>query len=180
VTSATQSRDQISLLPIEEHQRRLRRAESDCPQLWDILDAIKDPEIPVISIWELGILQDIELREGKVLVTITPTYSGCPAMGVIAEDVVSALAAAGYPNSKIATRLAPAWSTSWIVEEAQEALRNYGIAPPGQGCAGDAVVCCPQCGSENVRSISEFGSTACKALYQCGDCAEPFDRFKPI
>ncbi len=180
MVAAAQGSDQIPLLPIEEHQRRLRRAESECPDLWVVLDAIKDPEIPVISIWELGILQDIELCEGKVLVTITPTYSGCPAMGVIAEDVVSALTEAGYPDSKIVTRLAPAWSTSWIVEEAQEALRNYGIAPPGRGCAGDAEVCCPQCGSKNVRSISEFGSTACKALYQCGDCAEPFDRFKPI
>ena len=171
----------IPLLPIEEHRRRLRRAESGLPQLWSLLDAVKDPEIPVISIWELGILQDIERRDGKIIVTITPTYSGCPAMDVIAEDVAIALAAGGYPDSEVVTRLAPAWSTSWIVEEAQEALRRYGIAPPGQACDGQvAPVCCPQCGSDNVRTISEFGSTACKALYQCGDCGEPFDRFKPI
>ncbi|MBE9539024.1 MAG: phenylacetate-CoA oxygenase subunit PaaJ [Proteobacteria bacterium] len=155
----------------------MRRADSAQPELWALLDVVKDPEIPVISIWELGVLQDIEQREGSVIVTITPTYSGCPAMSVIAEDVVSALGEGGYPNSEIVTRLSPAWSTSWIVEEAQEALRNYGIAPPGQACDE---VSCPQCGSQNVRRVSEFGSTACKALYQCGDCAEPFDRFKPI
>ena len=171
----------ISLLPIEEHQRRQRRKDSALSQLWSLLDEVKDPEIPVISIWQLGILQDIEQREGKVIVTITPTYSGCPAMAAIVEDIVSALAQGGYPDCEVVTRLSPAWSTSWIVDEAQEALRNYGIAPPGQACGGEAAkVSCPQCGSENVRSISEFGSTACKALYQCGDCAEPFDRFKPI
>jgi len=171
--------DTISLLPVEEHERRKRRSDSSQPELWALLDAVKDPEIPVISIWELGILQDIEQKGERVVVTITPTYSGCPAMGVIAEDVVSALAEGGYPECEIVTRLAPAWSTSWIVEDAQEALRRYGIAPPGHGCDAGKVSC-PQCGSENVRIISEFGSTACKALYQCGDCAEPFDRFKPI
>lgn len=181
MSAAPKPGDSIPLLPIEEHERRRRRADSAWPQLWSLLDAVKDPEIPVISIWELGILQDIELRQDKVVVTITPTYSGCPAMSVIAEDVVSALTEGGYPDSEMVTRLAPAWSTSWIVEGAQDALRNYGIAPPGQGCGGEMdEVACPQCGSENVRCISEFGSTACKALYQCGDCAEPFDRFKPI
>ncbi len=171
--------DQIALLPVEEHQRRQRRVQSEYPELWDCLDAIKDPEIPVISIWELGILQDIALIEDRVLVTITPTYSGCPAMGVIAEDIGTALDEAGYTDCEVISRLSPAWSTSWIIDSAQDALREYGIAPPGQGCAGEPV-CCPQCGSDNVRRISEFGSTACKALYQCGDCAEPFDRFEPI
>ncbi len=170
--------DHIPLLPLEEHQRRQRRAASDLSQLWSLLDQVKDPEIPVISVWELGVLQDIEQRAGKVIVTITPTYSGCPAMGVMAEDIVSALAAGGYPDSAVVTRLAPAWSTGWIAAEAQEALRSYGIAPPGPGSGGQ--ISCPQCGSGHVRSISEFGSTACKALYQCGDCSEPFDRFKPI
>ena len=179
--AGVQSTDRIPVLPIEEYQRRQRRADSTCAQLWDALDAVKDPEIPVISIWELGVLQDIALYEGLVLVTITPTYSGCPAMEVIAEDIVSALKQLGYSNVEIATRLAPAWSTSWIMDEAQEALREYGIAPPGQGSDGDLVeVCCPQCASSNVHSISEFGSTACKALYKCDDCSEPFDRFKPI
>ncbi len=173
----------IPLLPAEEHERRQRRADS-APALqliWQALDAVKDPEIPVISIWELGILQDIEMAGSKVVVTITPTYSGCPAMGQIAEDIGTALAEAGYPETEVVNRLAPAWSTSWIVEEAQERLREYGIAPPGTGCGGEPVeVSCPLCGSSNVRNISEFGSTACKALYQCSDCAEPFDHFKPI
>jgi ring-1,2-phenylacetyl-CoA epoxidase subunit PaaD len=175
------SDDRIPLLPLEEHQRRQRRAESSVPQLWALLDQVMDPEIPVISIWELGVLQDIECRERKVTVTITPTYSGCPAMEVMAEDICTALTEAGYADHEVLTRLSPAWSTSWMVDQAREALRDYGIAPPGQSCAGAPVeVCCPQCGSANVRSISEFGSTACKALYQCGDCSEPFDLFKPI
>lgn len=181
MSPGVRSTDTIALLPIEEHQRRQRRLDSSCPQLWDALDSVKDPEIPVISIWELGVLQDVELREGVVVVTITPTYSGCPAMGVMAEDVVIALREAGYSNTEVVTRLAPAWSTSWIMDEAQEALREYGIAPPGRSCAGEhAEICCPQCGSSNVHSVSEFGSTACKALYKCDDCSEPFDRFKPI
>jgi ring-1,2-phenylacetyl-CoA epoxidase subunit PaaD len=179
--SAASTARLIPVLPAEEYERRQRRANSPWPQLWDLLDEVKDPEIPVISIWELGILQDIELRDDTVLVTITPTYSGCPAMDVIAEDVATALRYHGYVDSKVVTRLAPAWSTSWIVDEAQEALRAYGIAPPGTACGRDAAaVLCPRCGSGNVRSISEFGSTACKALYQCSDCAEPFDHFKPI
>ena len=172
---------QISLMPAEEHERRRRRADSPLQSLWALLDEVKDPEIPVISIWELGILQDIAMRGETVVVTITPTYSGCPAMDAIAEDVTAALAAAGYAESEVVNRFSPAWSTSWITAEAQEKLRAYGIAPPGQGCGGGAQeVECPRCGSRNVRSISEFGSTACKALYQCGDCAEPFDHFKPI
>jgi ring-1,2-phenylacetyl-CoA epoxidase subunit PaaD len=171
----------IPLLPAEEHERRRRRADSTLPSLWALLDEVKDPEIPVISVWELGILQDIAMRGETVVVTITPTYSGCPAMDAIAEDIAAALADAGYADCEVVNRFSPAWSTSWITEEAQEKLRAYGIAPPGQGCGGAAAqLQCPRCGSSNVRSISEFGSTACKALYQCGDCAEPFDHFKPI
>lgn len=171
----------IPALPAEEHERRQRRANSAWPQLWEVLDAVKDPEIPVISIWELGILQDIRLRDVTVVVTITPTYSGCPAMRVIEEDIGRALQNAGHHECEVVTRLAPAWSTSWILPEAQEALRAYGIAPPGGACGVDAAsVSCPRCGSVSVRSISEFGSTACKALYQCTDCAEPFDHFKAI
>jgi ring-1,2-phenylacetyl-CoA epoxidase subunit PaaD len=171
----------IPLLPAEEHERRQRRANSTLQSLWSLLDVVTDPEIPAVSLWELGVLQDVQERDGVVVVTITPTYSGCPAMSVMAEDIVQALADAGYPNSEIVTRLAPAWSTSWISDEAQEKLRVYGIAPPGQSCDGGKVdIHCPRCGSGNVRSISEFGSTACKALYQCSDCAEPFDYFKPI
>lgn len=171
----------IPLIPAAEHERRQRRAHSAVPQLWEILDEVMDPEIPVVSIWELGILQDVALIDDNVLVTITPTYSGCPAMDVIAEDIDTALSQSGFTRSEIVTRLAPAWSTSWISPQAQEKLRAYGIAPPGETADGRAIaVACPRCGSTDLRRISEFGSTACKALYQCRECAEPFDHFKSI
>lgn len=169
----------IPLLPAEEYERRQRRANSPWQALWSALDAVKDPEIPVISIWELGVLQDLALEGDTVVVTITPTYSGCPAMDVIAEDVGQALVEAGYFDYRIDTRLSPAWSTSWMDEGAREKLRAYGIAPPGEA-AQDESVRCPRCGSAEVRNISEYGSTACKALYQCQACAEPFDYFKSI
>jgi ring-1,2-phenylacetyl-CoA epoxidase subunit PaaD len=171
----------IPSVPAEEYERRRRRADSPLQDLWNLLDAVKDPEIPVVSLWDMGILQDIELRGERVVVTITPTYSGCPAMTVMAEDVVQALADAGYPDSEVLTRLSPAWSTSWMSERAQANLREYGIAPPGRGSGGEPVeVLCPRCESDQVRRLSEFGSTACKALYQCTACGEPFDHFKPI
>lgn len=171
----------IPLLPAEEYARRRRRDESGLAPLWALLDEVKDPEIPVLSIWELGVLQDIQLREGVVEVTITPTYSGCPAMDAIREDIAAALSAAGYSDCEVKTRLAPAWATAWISPQAGEKLRAYGIAPPGSACGAQAAaISCPQCGSRHVRRISEFGSTACKALYRCDDCAEPFDHFKSI
>ena len=171
----------IPLVPAEEYERRQRRATSGLQSLWSLLDAVTDPEIPAVSLWQLGVLQDLAMRGEVVVVTITPTYSGCPAMSVMAEDIVAALADAGYSDSEIVTRLYPAWSTSWMSDEAREKLRVYGIAPPGQ-CSGERAVKieCPRCGSDHVRNISEFGSTACKALYQCADCSEPFDYFKPI
>jgi len=171
----------IPSLPAEEYERRQRRAQSPLPDLWSLLDAVKDPEIPAVSLWEMGILQDIAMEGDRVVVTITPTYSGCPAMTVMAEDVVQALEEAGYPDSEVITRLSPAWTTSWMSEEAQEKLRNYGIAPPGCGTADKPPeIACPRCQSGEVRRLSEFGSTACKALYQCVACGEPFDHFKPI
>ena len=173
--------DRIPALPAEEHERRQRRAASAVPALWDLLDEVKDPEIPVISLWELGVLQDIEQRGQTVVVTITPTYSGCPAMTVMAEDVVAALQAAGHEQVLVESRLSPAWSTSWMTAAAQDKLRDWGIAPPGCGSADvAAAIRCPRCGSDDLRKLSEFGSTACKALYQCNSCAEPFDYFKPI
>lgn len=175
------SATRIPLIPAEEQERRERRLDSALGNLWDALDAVKDPEIPAISIWELGILQDINLDEGRVTVTITPTYSGCPAMGAIAEEIIEVVSTQGYAECEVVHRLSPAWSTTWITPAAQEQLREYGIAPPGCGGGGEpAEVSCPRCGSTEVRNISEFGSTACKALYQCASCAEPFDHFKPI
>lgn len=172
--------DHIPLLPQEEYQRRQRRSNSSLQAIWSLLDQVTDPEIPVVSLWELGVLQDIALREATVLVTITPTYSGCPAMSAMEEDIVRVLGASGYTNVEVVTRLAPAWSTQWMSEQARDKLRAYGIAPPGRQRDEDVAISCPRCASTNVQCLSEFGSTACKALYQCSDCAEPFDYFKPI
>ena len=180
VSSAMNASTIIPSLPAEEHERRQRRANSPVPELWDLLDAVKDPEIPVVSLWDMGILQDIEMDGPRVRVTITPTYSGCPAMTVMAEDVVTELEAAGY-DCEVVNRLSPAWSTSWMSNQARRKLREYGIAPPeGDAGSGLGSVSCPRCGSGEVRRLSEFGSTACKALYQCSTCGEPFDYFKPI
>lgn len=156
-----------------------------------LLSHIPDPEIPVVSIRELGILREVFLKDGIVQVVITPTYSGCPAMGQIEDDVRSALATAGI-EAKVITRLAPAWTTAWMSEATREKLRAFGIAPPHvqdaaaprpigfaqRALAADAVPC-PQCGSRNTTETSHFGSTACKSLWKCLDCLEPFDHFKP-
>ncbi len=155
---------------------------------------LADPEIPVVSLSELGILRGVRTgTDGTPEVVITPTYSGCPAMGQIEDDVRAALASAGI-TARVVTQLAPAWTTDWMSEAAREKLRAYGIAPPRCGSqaheAGQAVkfsrralrpdaVPCPQCGSTRTTEISPFGSTACKAMYRCLDCLEPFDHFKP-
>ena len=150
-------------------------------ELRDRVAAIPDPEVPVLTIEDLGVLRSVEEIDGEVIVTITPTYSGCPAMRAIAEDIAGALSKAGYSRNEIVTRLDPAWSTDWISPEARDKLRSYGIAPPGLCGAGQAAEpACPRCGSGTVKIVSEFGSTACKSLYQCKDCLEPFDHFKPI
>lgn len=159
-------------------------------QAWALLEQVPDPEIPVVSIRELGILREISELGGAIEVVITPTYSGCPAMGQIEDDVRSALAAAGLPV-RVVTRLAPAWTTDWITDAARDKLRAYGIAPPHTTQPADQVlrfrpqrrdaasIACPHCGSGNTTETSHFGSTACKALYRCLDCREPFDYFKP-
>lgn len=155
---------------------------------------LSDPEIPVVSLAELGILRGVrEGADGMIEVVITPTYSGCPAMGQIEDDVRAALKTLA-PNARVVTQLTPAWTTDWMSEAAKEKLRAYGIAPPQGGSAGDAShgtvkfsrhaartdnVPCPQCGSHNTTEVSPFGSTACKAQYRCLDCLEPFDYFKP-
>lgn len=150
-----------------------RRRESACQDLFDLLDAVKDPEIPVLSIWELGVLQDVRRQGDTVTVVITPTYSGCPAMDLIAAQITECLRARGIEHVEIETQLSPAWSTDWMDSRARAALHAYGIAPP------DNTVC-PQCGSEDTVVVSEYGSTACKALYRCRACQEPFDHFKAI
>lgn len=163
---------------------------------WEVLESVPDPEIPVVSIRELGILRDVRrAADGQIEVVITPTYSGCPAMSQIAEDVAHALNVAELAPYRIATTLTPAWTTDWITDEAREKLRAYGIAPPTGNCgagAGQAsseqpitlipklpAPACPHCGSKHTERLAQFGSTACKALYRCIDCREPFDYFKP-
>lgn len=153
---------------------------------WAVAAKVVDPEIPVLTLEDLGVLRDVRVADdGAVEIDITPTYVGCPAMGVFTMDLETELAKAGFDKVRVRTVLSPAWTTDWISAEAKEKLREYGIAPP-QGKAsrralfGDETVTCPRCGSENTEKISEFGSTACKALWKCRDCAEPFDYFKCI
>ena len=148
--------------------------------IWEILEQVTDPEVPVLTITDLGIVKDVKLNGDKIEVIITPTYTGCPAMDMIAMNIKLALIEKGYSNIKITSVLAPAWTTDWMSEEGKRKLKEYGIAPPltrSDGASNRAIQC-PQCNSTNIKLISEFGSTACKALYQCNDCKEPFDYFK--
>ena len=155
---------------------------------WKILDKVTDPEIPALTIIDLGIVRDVKIDNtpsgvGGIEVVITPTYTGCPAMDMIAMNIKLALLENGYSKIKITSVLAPAWTTDWMTEDGKRKLKEYGIAPP-QNESGrfnrpeSFYVQCPQCNSTNTKLISEFGSTACKALYQCIDCKEPFDYFK--
>jgi ring-1,2-phenylacetyl-CoA epoxidase subunit PaaD len=147
----------------------------------EILSEVKDPELPVLSIAELGILREVELINEKIIVRITPTYSGCPAMDNIREDIYAELSKHGFRNVEVAQVLSPAWTTDWMTDSAKEKLYQYGIAPPAaHRCmhGDDKPLCCPLCQSGNIQLVSRFGSTACKALYRCLDCQEPFDYFK--
>lgn len=142
----------------------------------ELLENVKDPEIPVISIKDLGILREVNVSEGHVEVVITPTYSGCPAMLEIEREIHNTLKQEGINDFKIKTVLSPAWTTEWMTEEGKARLKEYGIAPPNPTNPED--IACPQCGSKNTQLVSEFGSTACKSLFKCQDCLEPFDYFK--
>ena len=181
------AQQRIPTVSYEQYQREQHRQNSHCADLWELLDAVKDPEIPVLSLWDLGMLRDVQ-REGEtVTITLTPTYSGCPAMDVIREDIAALLRANGVEDYEICIQLSPAWTTEWMTEQGRAHLREYGIAPPEPVKDGqespltpDAQVPCPLCGSRHTRRVSEFGSTACKALFQCTDCHEPFDFFKNI
>ncbi|WP_353238859.1 1,2-phenylacetyl-CoA epoxidase subunit PaaD [Limnohabitans sp.] len=167
---------------------------ADVSHAWALLEQLTDPEIPVVSLRELGILRDVRIGDAGLEVVITPTYSGCPAMGAIEDDVKALLQVHGL-QGHVVTQLAPAWTTDWMTDAARDKLRAYGIAPP-HACASapsgaanvvqfaarvakPEVVNCPQCGSANTTETSHFGSTACKALYRCLACMEPFDYFKP-
>jgi ring-1,2-phenylacetyl-CoA epoxidase subunit PaaD len=155
--------------------------------LWALLDGVSDPEIPGLSIRDLGVLRDVASLDGEVTVTITPTYSGCPAMTMIEIDIRDILLRAGYENVRVQTVLTPAWTTDWLTDAGREKLRSLDIAPPVGKATGkavlfgvDAEVKCPRCGSPSTHQLSRFGSTACKALYRCEPCQEPFDYFKCI
>jgi len=161
-------------------------------QVWSWLGEVPDPEIPVISVVDLGIVRNVEFDGDECVVTITPTYSGCPAMQVISDAVGEALRARGLDKLRIVTQLSPAWTTDWMSETGKAALKGYGIAPPVEqaidisglrggvkrGAFKEPEVACPNCGSSHTQLTSQFGSTPCKALYRCLDCREPFDYFK--
>jgi len=140
----------------------------------EILAQVTDPEIPVLSLEDLGVIRNIEVDEREIEITITPTYSGCPAMEVIEQDIIKVLTKEFDKKINVVIRLSPAWTTDWMTEKGKKALFDYGIMPPSK----KGVIICPQCQSKQVELISQFGSTACKALYRCKDCLEPFDYFK--
>jgi ring-1,2-phenylacetyl-CoA epoxidase subunit PaaD len=158
--------------------------------LWDAVGGVLDPEVPVLSVVDLGIVRDVRVEDGVVVVDVTPTYSGCPAMRVIERDIVRALEQAGASRVVVRTVYQPAWTTDWITAEARERLRAYGIAPPsGKAPAGEELipllgraetVVCPHCGSARTSMRSRFGSTACKAILFCDDCRQPFEYLKAI
>ena len=150
---------------------------------FEVAASVVDPEIPVLTIADLGVLRDVTIKDGNVEVTITPTYSGCPAMNMISLEIELALERAGFCDAKVQTVLSPAWTTDWMSEDGRRKLREYGIAPPLAGGSrralfGTEQVACPQCGSGDTELLSEFGSTSCKALWRCKSCREPFDYFK--
>jgi len=149
----------------------------DLPTVWRWLEDVPDPEIPVISVVDLGIVRDVAWDGDTLDVAVTPTYSGCPATSVIAMDIETALYDRGVRNVRIRTRIAPPWTTDWLSAKGRAKLREYGIAPPSPAGGPEA---CPQCGSANVTRVSQFGSTPCKAHWRCDDCLEPFDYFKCI
>ena len=157
--------------------------------IWGILEEVKDPEVPVLSVVELGVVRDVIVDDGDVTVVITPTYSGCPAMKVIEDDIVAALRARGIERVQVRTTYSPAWTTDWMSDDAKRKLEAYGIAAPGPAPRDTEMVPlrrrassvrCPYCGSTNTRIESEFGSTACKAICYCADCRQPFELFKPM
>ena len=153
-------------------------------KLIPILNQVSDPEIPVLTILDMGVVRSANIEGDEVIIKITPTYSGCPAMDVIGEDIITAFKKEGY-KAKVELILSPAWTTDWITDNGRNALENYGIAAPLDAEADKEVllgnkklVKCTNCGSTNTRLVSQFGSTACKALFKCNDCQEPFDYFK--
>ena len=141
-------------------------------KIWELLNTVPDPEIPVISVVELGVIRDVIFSDNSYVISITPTYSGCPAVKAFQDDIKICLEENGIENFELKIVYSPAWTTDWMTDKTKEKLKKYGIAPPS-----DTVIC-PQCDSKKTELISEFGATACKALYKCSDCLEPFEFFK--
>lgn len=152
-------------------------AQATVEEIWDWLHAVPDPEIPVISLTDLGIIRDVGWQGDTLVVTVTPTYSGCPATSIINMDIENALRAQGIEKLELKRQLSPAWTTDWMSEAGRAKLEAYGIAPP-QPAGGPSR--CPRCGSTNLERLSQFGSTPCKAQWRCRDCLEPFEYFKCI
>ena len=170
---------------VDEQEARPRPPDGGTERrLWDLAATVVDPEVPVLTIEDLGVLRAVRLEAGTAVVEITPTYSGCPAVEAIRSDIASALADAGY-RSRVDVVLAPAWTTDWMSDEGRRKLEEYGIAPPRRRSSDGTItlglgIRCPQCGSLHTRELSRFGSTSCKALWECRACGEPFDRFKEL
>lgn len=166
-------KENISIISKEETEERI----------WQVLSDVNDPEIPVLFILDLGIVRAVHFENNTAEIVITPTYSGCPAMDFIGMSIRKILFENGFEKIKITHQLSPAWTTDWMAEEAKQKLKSYGIAPPtcktfDENYLQNLAVQCPHCNSMNTKLISAFGSTACKAIYQCSDCGEPFDYFK--
>lgn len=170
-------------------------AHPDLTEVWGWLSKVPDPEIPVISLTDLGIIRDVAWEGETLVVTVTPTYSGCPATAIINLDIETALRERGIDRVRLKRQLSPPWTTDWLTQEGRQKLRDYGIAPPVDGTAADGrlagrisrlagnsnlTIACPRCGSARTEKISQFGSTPCKASYRCRECLEPFDYFKCI
>ncbi|MEO6942296.1 MAG: 1,2-phenylacetyl-CoA epoxidase subunit PaaD [Terrimesophilobacter sp.] len=174
----------MALDSLRESTARPKPKGGEGAHVWNLAATVLDPEVPVLTIEDLGVLRSAEMVDGRAIVTITPTYSGCPAMDAIRDDVLTVLNGAGYADADVRLVLSPAWTTDWMSESGKAKLLEYGIAPPtGHAAMGGPVrvalsVKCPQCGSLNTTESSRFGSTACKALYTCNACHEPFDYFK--
>ena len=176
----------VELCAAPEQDERTRAA-------WEVLATVLDPEVPAVSVRDLGIVRDVIAHEDGLEIVLTPTYSGCPATEVIEHDVLAAIDAAGLGPARVSLRRAPAWTTDWISAEGCRKLAEYGIAPPGPAASNEAVpirffgrhseaqkLACPRCGSFHTERLAAFGSTACKAIYRCLACKEPFEHFKPI
>lgn len=159
----------------------------DKEKIINLLKDVQDPEVPVLDVVSMGVVRDVKIEQARTIVTITPTYTGCPAMNTIEKDIVDKLKSVGIEKVEIKTVFSPAWTTDWLSEETKQKLRDYGIAPPGKTDESDFLqsfftkkVECPFCGSDNTKATSEFGSTACKSLHFCSECSQPFEHFKCI